>query len=63
MLGGENNLNKFRELVTDLINDAEVKQDHNGLWFILNADGFPISNAYENEYEAKAELRRITQYA
>lgn len=29
-----------------------VAQDYNGLWFVLNHDGFPVSPAFATEIEA-----------
>ena len=31
-----------------------VEMDYNGLWFVLNHDGFPISPAFSTEGEALA---------
>lgn len=36
-----------------------VEQDANGKWYILNEDGFPVSQAYSNKPEADTMLRRI----
>jgi hypothetical protein len=34
------------------MNSYSVDMDYNGLWFVLNDDGFPISQAYATELEA-----------
>jgi len=31
-----------------------IDQDYNGLWFVLNHDGFPISPAFKHREEAVA---------
>lgn len=31
-----------------------VEQDYNGLWFVVNNDGFPVSHAFATEAEALA---------
>ena len=34
------------------MNDYSVEMDYNGLWFVMNGEGFPISRAYATELEA-----------
>jgi len=34
------------------MNDYSVEMDYSGLWFVLNNDGFPVSQAYATEPEA-----------
>lgn len=31
-----------------------IDQDYNGLWFVLNHDGFPVSPAFKHREEAVA---------
>jgi len=35
-----------------------VEQDHNGLWFVLNYNEFPVSPAFEREEEAERWMDR-----
>lgn len=39
-----------------------VEQDYNGLWFVLNENGFPISQAFASRGEADLELKRLQKY-
>jgi hypothetical protein len=41
------------------MSDFDIQMDYNGLWFVTNAEGFPISQAFETEQEAKTHLERV----
>lgn len=36
-----------------------IDQDYNGLWFVLNQEGFPVSPAFATEAEAEMWKREL----